>query len=75
MVGGDIDIALTIDVSFRPGEIDYLLTAFGDNTSLSGTSIRTASTLPPASVTLRKEEHGQEWPCHNEQVISSTSLK
>jgi hypothetical protein len=29
MVGGDIEIASTIEVSFRPREIDYLLTAFG----------------------------------------------
>jgi hypothetical protein len=37
MVGGDIEIASTIDLSFRPREIDYLLTAFGGNTSESGT--------------------------------------
>jgi hypothetical protein len=38
MVGGGIDIPLTRQVSFRPEEIDHLLTAFGDNTSISATS-------------------------------------
>jgi len=60
MVGGDIEIASTIEVSFRPREIDYLLTAFGGNTSQSGTPNQN-SAPPPAGVTLREEDHSQEW--------------